>query len=268
MTCTTQPAPPWTPRGWGVFYDSGAMFGDVLERVELLRECGARWALLWLLSPDGRRVEPDRLARHVEALVAADIDVTAWLFPHPHAIAEAVDVAGAALGAYHDAIRLLVADMEVSPSDRTGRRKAGVGWSRVDSERIGTGLAELTSEHGATLGLSTYPILSWHPKVELEPIAQRAQLTMPQLYRNAESSSRIERCFSQHSALGAHLEISPTIDSFVGDDERMRGVIPRVLQPPGHRSAPRCKSASVWTLRTTDRTEARVLREYADRTGF
>lgn len=188
-------------RGLGVFLASGdvarcSSSAAIVATGKLVRELGARWALIWCESYDGRTADPSRVARIGQEFRAQGIDPGVWSFPHHRRAA----AAGARLAAIARRLRapLAVGDLE----DHDGP-KGPARWSAADARAFRSALIDGIGEN-TTPAVTSYPGRTGHG---MPWEAMEWGIAMPQCYATADAPALTERAIER--ARDAHGAVIP-----------------------------------------------------------
>jgi hypothetical protein len=249
---TLSPVTP-SPRGVGVYLASGDMKRPIGDLVRQLRDCSARWAALWVSSPDGRTIDDDRLRIVADALRGElGCDPWIWSFPAP-------DYPETALGALKMGMetikpRGMILDIEKQPITHTE-------WSAPAARTLVRGVIDLARE-GVGIGVTSYPVRSmWGHAIPWDELL--VGHGQPQLYKSAAVNALRERSLREWT--DAHGVVVPLVAGYLGDQERLREDLTKVCTVAG---SLRVGGVGIWSLASLDGRERRVLREWGEQHGW
>ena len=241
----------WLPHGFGYFLASRDVARDPDDTARLLFEGGASWCLGWVEAPDGRRADVGRLVALAAEVRARGIAWGLWTMPRPGDVTGAVrrlDAACAATDPVHVSLNV---ERPTPKARASGERE----WSMASAGALYDGALDAIREP-ASLSLSSMALRSrWARWIPWDALP--CSVGMPELYAQADDPSICAQADREWGAACAD-GVVPIIDTFVGDADRLRGVLTRMGERP----------LAIWDLATTSADERRVILKQARAYGW
>lgn len=278
-SCSPVSSPPSSPPGMhaplggtGFFLNSGdtkslAHSSRTQEGLAILRESRARWAGLWIESPDKRRPNLSDLIEGHRHLQREGVRTVLWTFPGAESLGD-LERSSSWIGECYDALT------RESPGP-LGAGPAGGVTVILDIELDFKGKAPLSkkfeallqalraSRPGLVFGFTSYPFghptLPWGAFQSL--LTPGVSPVMPQLYVSGGDARSISRAWAHYGKKFPGCPIVPVVASYIEDSRRLRTSLELIV--PTHKPS----SLGVWVLKTTDSQEAQVLASFENRLG-
>lgn len=226
--------------GVGLFLNSADMQETPSTIVSNLKASGAKWAALWVESPDGRKVSPSTLKEVRIACQDAGIDVWVWAFPD----SRTPEVSAKWLAECAELCVGVILDIELPFK---GKKAAAVRYIQALKSQL---------DSVSLVAFTSYPF--GHPTLPWKEFEQYAQIGMPQLYTSAEKQSNVERAYTHYKG---YRTIVPIVATYIEDSARLASDLNRVCIKNGQL---RTQAVAVWVMRTTDAAERSVLKSFSD----
>lgn len=249
------PSSVWLPSGFGV-YCRRLLSGGEEGLVERLQQAGVCWAALMVEASDGYISPLARSQRYAEALLAAGIRVAVWTLPGVQRATFSGSVAAAEVTLEH--ARACKASSVIFNIESAYKREAEALQALFST--VSRGMPA-----GASLGVVSYPVPSWHATLDSGKFAQ-ADWGSPMLYETAGDVATIERAYREWGSLvGVIVPSLSAMGSGVSGAEQLESDIRRVLgdSPPAKSNA-----AMVWSEQQMTHLDRQVLRSSSERYGW
>jgi hypothetical protein len=243
--------PYWLPKGWGVY--CRRIQGGVPEAQDLVRRCqqaSVQWVGLMVEATDGFKVSLETTRTYAEVLQGAGIETVVWTFPgeaRAASVQESRDAANLAL-TYAETIGAAAVLLDIEAPYKGKPEEL-----RTLIETADFGLPE-----GATLGIVSYPVLSWHPTLDTSSFSL-AQWGSPMLYESAQDPKLIARANTEWSALVDTLAPSLWTNGNLAQD------IERVF---GSTSTPSYQGGPIWSEQSLTTLDRGVLTNASEKYGW
>jgi hypothetical protein len=237
----TLPAPPPAVpfNGLGMFYASGDVVADPVDRAKLVLEAGATTAFVLIESVEGTQKRAEVVASHAIELRTRMVEPWLFTFPTSARIPRALEhlrVCGE-----RSQCRKVVLDIEPWTDPKTGIR---YDWTEAQIKQLVDGARALGFEVMITL----FSRAAWK-RIRWDRVAPGIVIIL-QVYDRVKD----EEALSDAVAAFPDSIVVLAIGTYVGDLERLRHDLHNARPYAQHTGA-----IAVWVLKTTSHEEARTL---------
>jgi len=229
----------------------------------ILRASGATWSALWIESPDGRRMPPERLRLAARWLRGEmNLEPVLWVFPSEKTIPETLSHLESCIHALTKEVSpgtviKVILDIEVEYKGKKKLAQQFVDGLMAMKKRLAVVFIQVS------FGFSSYPFghstLPWDTfAAAFNPITRQnlIDFVLPQLYESGDTDAEVNRSWTFYAGKFPGRQIIPVVASYIENTARLKKSL-TCMQKKNP------TALSVWVLRTTDLAEAQELGKFA-----